>query len=53
MFIVKRKIQVTHDGKEYHVTHYHFTGWEDWKLPAGDSRKELDVLITALAKYIT
>ena len=35
------------------MTHYHFTGWEDWQLPAGKSIKDLDTLITGVgAKYV-
>ena len=37
------------ENQTRNITHYHFTGWEDWKLPSGQSRAELCQLITNVA----
>lgn len=39
-------------GTEKVVTHYHFTGWEDWHLPDGDSRESLAELVAIAADFV-
>ena len=35
------------------VEHFHFTGWQDWKLPSGASRSNLASLIKDTADFVT
>ena len=46
-FIHHRIIEVTDTkiGTKTEVNHYHFQGWMDWQLPAGNSRAELSTLV--------
>ena len=34
------------------ITHYHFTGWEDWQLPEGNSRESLEALTDISCDFV-
>ena len=54
-FAVHRTIRVTDTTTQTTkiVNHYHFTGWEDWQLPTGNSRSNLATLIEQAADFVT
>ena len=51
---MKRDMKVRQQGSTEvrDVTHYHFQGWEDWQLPAGDSRSALASLVEQAADFV-
>ena len=52
-YLTKRVLKVKAEGRtDLEVTHYHFTGWQDWELPHCDSLTCFSELVASAVEFV-